>query len=216
MTVYSILGNITKVFVAFALDDPLFDAIQATRFLITAESTGVDIFILLTKSDLLLPCDLQSQLPRIDKWGYKVMAISTKTGKGISEFRKHLQNSALSVLCGPSGVGKTSLLNILLPDLNLKVSDISFRLRRGKNTTRNVELYKIGENSYLADTPGFNRPDITCEPTKLAYFFPELREQNKFRGCKFRNCLHRQEPGCILDKEFERYDIYKEIVQELI
>ena len=79
-----------------------------------------------------------------------------------------------------------------------------------------MELFAIGNGSLLADTPGFNRPEILCEPSDFAYLFPEFRSQLSSSQCKFRNCLHRDEPSCVIDKDFERYSFYRENLEEMI
>ncbi len=210
------IANITKLFVAFSLDQPTFELDQASRFLVTAEQSGVEVGLLLTKSDLLLSSEVQRQILRITDWGYKPLSISVKTGDGLDSLVEQLASTRLSVICGPSGVGKTSLLNTLLPEQQLKVGALSLRLQRGKHTTRHVELFLLGQNSRVADTPGFNRPNIEVEPKKLSYLFPEIRSQTHKNSCKFRDCLHRDEPGCKINKNWERYILYRKYLDELI
>ena len=127
-----------------------------------------------------------------------------------------MRKTKLTVLAGPSGVGKTSLINHLIPTVSLPTSSVSKKLKRGTHTTRLVELFAIGNGSLLADTPGFNRPEIVCEPSDFAFLFPEFRTQLSNSQCKFRNCLHRDEPGCVIDKDLERYPFYRENLEEMI
>jgi len=117
---------------------------------------------------------------------------------------------------GPSGVGKSSLINYLIPGKSIPVGDLSKKLKRGKHTTRHVELFSLGQESFIADTPGFNKPDFDIKPHSLGRLFPEIRSQLKNKKCKFRNCLHLDEPGCIISRNWERYDTYRNFVKEMI
>ena len=117
---------------------------------------------------------------------------------------------------GPSGVGKTTLLNKIIPNINRATSSVSNKIKRGKNTTRNIELFKLSKESYIVDTPGFNILNKYIEPKEIALLFPEFQvqiNQNKIR-CKFRDCLHIDEPGCNLNKKFERYEFYKNLIRD--
>ena len=104
----------------------------------------------------------------------------------------------------------------MIPSISLPTSLVSKKLKRGTNTTRHVELYPIGKGSLLADTPGFNRPEIECEPSNFASLFPEFQTKLSNSKCKFRNCLHRDEPGCAIDKGLERYSFYRHILEDMI
>ena len=149
-------------------------------------------------------------------WGYDCIPVSIHNSQGIDSLIERLRKTKLTVLAGPSGVGKTSLINHLIPTVSLPTSSVSKKLKRGTHTTRHVELFAIGNGSLLADTPGFNRPEIVCEPFDFAFLFPEFRTQLSNSQCKFRNCLHRDEPGCVIDKDLERYPFYRENLEEMI
>ena len=142
--------------------------------------------------------------------------MSGTSGDGIDALLSQIESTRLSVICGPSGVGKTSLLNYLLPDKALPTSEVSGKLRRGRHTTRHVELYSLRNQSLVADTPGFNRPEIQIKPSLLPNLFPEIREQISHIKCRFRNCLHLDEPGCLIDKNWYRYEQYKQMVKDMI
>ena len=129
---------------------------------------------------------------------------------------ERFRETSLTVLAGPSGVGKTSLINYLIPSLSLRTSSVSKKLKRGIHTTRHVELFAIGNGSLLADTPGFNRPEVVSDISGFADLFPEFRAQLVHSKCKFRNCLHRDEPGCVINKDLERYPFYRENLEEMI
>ena len=117
---------------------------------------------------------------------------------------------------GPSGVGKTTLLNKIIPNINRATSTVSKKIKRGKNTTRNIELFEISRESYVVDTPGFNILNNLIKPKDIAFLFPEFKNQINQNGvsCKFRNCLHIDEPGCNLNKKFERYKFYKILIRD--
>ena len=116
---------------------------------------------------------------------------------------------------GPSGVGKTTLLNIIIPGLKNTTAPVSTKIKRGKNTTRNVELFSLSSKSYIVDTPGFNMQTLEIDIGKLPYLYPEIYKQlvKQEIKCKFRNCLHINDQGCNLDKNFERYNFYKEMIE---
>jgi ribosome biogenesis GTPase len=111
-------------------------------------------------------------------------------------------------------VGKSSLINRLIPQLNLKTGTVSGRLERGRHTTRHVELFELPGGGLLADTPGFNQPDLTIAPQDLGNYFPEIRLSEE--PCQFKDCLHRQEPGCHVRTDWERYPVYLTWLEELI
>ena len=116
---------------------------------------------------------------------------------------------------GPSGVGKTTLLNMIIPGLDNKTAPVSSKIKRGKNTTRNIELFSLSSKSYIVDTPGFNMQTLEIDIRELSNLYPEIYKQvvNEGIQCKFRNCLHVNDQGCKLNKNFERYNFYKEMVE---
>ena len=208
------VANVSLVVVALAVDQPAFDPDQASRFLLTAERTELPVQLLLTKCDLLNEDQSAELKNRLSGWGYEPLLLSSETGLGMDDLRQRLQDSPLSVLCGPSGVGKSSLLNALMPTLSLRVGAVSGRLQRGRHTTRHVELFPLNQGSRVADTPGFNRPDLPENPRELVMLFPELRDQLDPWPCRFRDCLHRGEPGCGVQRNWERYALYTAALEE--
>ena len=210
------VANVTLIAICISVEDPLFDSAQTSRFLISAESANIKPLIILTKIDLIKKNDLDLYINKLQFWGYDSLAVSVKNAQGIDLLIKRFNQTKLTVLAGPSGVGKTSLINYLIPSLSLPTSSVSRKLRRGLHTTRHVELFPIGNESLLADTPGFNRPEIVSDISGFAALFPEFREQLTHSTCKFRNCLHRDEPGCVINKDLERYSFYRENLDEMI
>jgi ribosome biogenesis GTPase len=210
------VANVTLASICISVDEPLFDMEQASRFLLTAECSNIKPLIVLTKIDLITKDDLTLYVNKFKCWGYDCIPVSTKTSQGIDLLIERFRKTKLTVLAGPSGVGKTSLINYLIPTASLPIASVSKKLKRGTHTTRHVELFTIGEGSLLADTPGFNRPEIVCYPSGFASLFPEFRTQLTNSKCKFRNCLHRDEPGCVIDKDLERYPFYRESLEEMI
>ena len=210
------VANVTLVSICISLDEPLFDMEQASRFLLTAECAEIQPLVILTKIDLITENDLISYVNQVKSWGYECIPVSIENTQSIDLLIERFKTTKLTVLAGPSGVGKTSLINHLIPSASLPISPVSKKLKRGTHTTRHVELFAIGNGSLLADTPGFNRPEIVCKPSDFAYLFPEFRIQLTKSQCKFRNCLHRDEPGCVINKDLERYLFYRENLEEMI
>ena len=210
------VANCNRVVVVMALVQPDLDPIQLTRFLLTAEATGVQVDLVLTKADLLARERLEEWHQRLGTWGYEPWLVSAHTGAGIERLRQHLAQPGIAVLCGPSGVGKSSLLNALVPDLALRVGAVSGRLQRGRHTTRHVELFAIGAGGLLADTPGFNRPDLPPDPGALAGLFPEVRGRLGAGGCRFTNCLHQGDPGCAVGSDWPRYPHYLQCLDQVL
>ena len=209
------VANVTLVSICVSVDEPLFDMAQVSRFLLTAECANIEPLIILTKIDLIKKNDLILHVNKLKNWGYDCIPISIKNLHSLDSLIERFKKTNLTVLAGPSGVGKTSLINHLIPRLSLPISSVSKKLKRGTHTTRHVELFAIGNESLIADTPGFNRPEISCKPSSFAYLFPEFRIQLNKSQCKFRNCLHRDEPGCVIDKDLERYSFYRENLEEM-
>lgn len=209
------IANVQQILLVFALSEPDLDPYQLSRFLVKAESTGLDIALCLNKSDLLTPEQINAWRDRLNNWGYEPIFISVQTGKGIDQVSDHLKNT-ITAIAGPSGVGKSSLINALIPSAQLRVGEVSGKLGRGRHTTRHVELFELPNGGLLADTPGFNQPDIDCTPEELDIYFPEARQRLAVARCQFSDCLHRDEPNCAVRGDWERYEHYLDFLEEEI
>jgi ribosome biogenesis GTPase len=211
------VANVDLILLVFALAEPSLDPHQLSRFLVKAESTGVDVLLCLNKRDLVSEQIWQSWCDRLKSWGYPPIAISTYTREGIDELAQHLQ-TGVTVVAGQSGVGKSSLINLLIPNLQVRVGEVSQRLGHGKHTTRHVELFALPAGGYLADTPGFMQPNLTVTPQELTDCFPEARQRlASGESCHFNDCLHRRdEPNCVVRGDWERYEHYIAYLEEAI
>jgi ribosome biogenesis GTPase len=209
------IANADQALLVFSLADPPLDPHQLSRFLVAIEQTQLGVVLCLSKTDLVSP-DLQQQwCDRLKGWGYAPVLLSVYQELGLAQIQSHLQHR-ITVLAGPSGVGKSSLINALMPELGIRIGEVSERWRRGKHTTRHVELFALESGGFLADTPGFNQPTLGCLPTELIECFPEVRDTLSTQTCQFKDCLHRDEPGCVVQGDWDRYADYLTFLEEAI
>ena len=210
------IANVDQILLVFALAEPTLDPHQLSRFLVKAESTGMAITLCLNKRDLINDEAISYWQNRLEEWGYRALLVSIREDDELrTELEAELQGK-ITVVAGPSGVGKSSLTNRLIPEQDLRVNSVSGRLGRGRHTTRHVELFELPEGGFLADTPGFNHPDVVCLPEELSNYFPEIRRRLAVADCQFSNCLHRDEPGCVVRGDWERYGDYLALLVEVI
>ncbi|WZL74791.1 ribosome small subunit-dependent GTPase A [Clostridiaceae bacterium 35-E11] len=214
------VANVDQVVIVFAIQQPDPNLGLLDRFLVMAESEMLDITICFNKIDLDNYNRVQELKNIYMHANYHVITTSTKHNIGIDAFKEILKDK-VTVFAGPSGVGKSSLLNTTQPNLALKTGEISQKNERGKHTTRHVELLELDFGGWVVDTPGFSSLDIDyIEVEELQYLF---REFLPFIGdCKFKGCQHVNEPNCaIKERVFEnkicqsRYDSYLQLLQKI-
>lgn len=211
------VANVDRILLVFSLAEPSLDPYQLSRFLVKAESANVEVLLCLNKRDLVDEQMWKVWRDRLNSWGYEPIAISTYTEEGIENLAQHLQ-TGVTVAAGMSGVGKSSLINLLIPNLQVRVGEVSQKMGHGKHTTRHVELFTLPTGGYLADTPGFMQPNLVVTPQDLANCFPEARQRLALGTlCHFHNCLHRRdEPDCVVRGDWERYQLYLDYLEEAI
>ncbi|MFM7425778.1 MAG: small ribosomal subunit biogenesis GTPase RsgA [Elainella sp.] len=209
------IANVDQILLVFALAEPTLDPMQLSRFLVKAESTEIALALCLNKSDLVSTQEQQDWQQRLNTWGYEPTLVSLRQARSWPELQTLLADK-ITVVSGPSGVGKSSLINQLIPQKALRTGAVSGKLGRGRHTTRHVELFELPKGGLLADTPGFNQPDLSCAPSQLAQFFPEARQRLAEASCQFSNCLHRDEPNCAVRGDWERYPHYLTFLEEVV
>jgi ribosome biogenesis GTPase len=210
------VANVSRVVVVVSLKEPAPDPLQITRFLVSAEQLALPVELVLSKADALPPGWLDDWCGRVREWGYSPLPVSTRGGEGLPALAARLTHPGITVLCGPSGVGKSSLLNALVPGLELRVAPVSGRLRRGRHTTRHVALVALpgAPAALVADTPGFNRPALPENPQELARCFPELRALTR-EPCRYLDCRHGGESGCVVGADWPRQAFYRQCLAEM-
>ncbi len=214
------VANIDQALVIFAAKEPNPNFSLLDRFLVTMERQEIPVLICINKEDLALPEEIEEIRTIYQQCGYSVIFTSASKEKGVEELRGVL-NGKTTAVAGPSGVGKSSLTNLLAPNICMETGEISKKLGRGRHTTRHSQLIKLWEETYLMDTPGFTSFYVEdMEKNELRYYFPELQD---YEGCcKFQGCTHIHEPGCMVKEALEngkisrkRYENYLEMYREL-
>ena len=209
------VANISNIYITFSVEEPELNLSQVNRFLISAESMGVEVSLVLTKCDLISDKRRSFLIDKFGQWGYQAITLNSQKSDYFNNLLTELKQKECSIFMGPSGVGKTTLLNMIIPGLKNSTAPVSNKIKRGKNTTRNVELFSISNQSYIVDTPGFNMQPIEVDIKLLPNLYSEIYKQviDEEIKCKFRNCLHLNDEGCNLNKSFERYSFYKEMIE---
>lgn len=217
-----IASNIDQAFLVVTLVSPRTSFGFIDRFLVTAEAYHIPVTLLFNKADLYDEDTLKYQ-ERVRKMykqiGYDSLVCSAAEGTGISEIQQ-LLDKKVTLFSGHSGVGKSTLVNALVPDLDLKTTEISAYSDKGVHTTTFAEMFEIGEDTYLIDTPGIKELGVVDIPKEeVSHYYPEMRDL--LLKCKFNNCLHLKEPGCAVREAVEagkisltRYDSYKSILED--
>lgn len=225
------VANVDLAVLVFSIDEPALNLPLLDKFLVHTESAGLDTLICLTKHDLLstgriMPEEgvpesgLDSVIRLYESIGYPVTVTSAKEGIGIEAVKDRLVGR-IGVFAGQSGVGKSSLLNAMVPGLSLETNQISMKLGRGKHTTRHVELIRLPNGGLVADTPGFSQLDfLQVDAEGLGSCFREFAPFAE--QCRFRGCSHLHEPDCKVQAAKEegaiaasRYEHYVQFLEEI-
>ena len=199
------VANIDALVIFAANVNPVTEPFLIDRVAAIAGDREVPVVLCLNKCDLDPALDLQKIYAIA---GIPVICASAQTGEGVEELKALIRGKTVA-FTGNSGVGKSSMLNRLCPELDLATGEVSEKLGRGRHTTRHVELYSLGDETYVADTPGFSSFDTdqmeVLLKENLQYAFPDF---GRFLGeCQFHDCTHRKEPGCCIRAEVEREEI---------
>ncbi|SCY85294.1 ribosome small subunit-dependent GTPase A [Alkaliphilus peptidifermentans] len=214
------VANVDQAVVVFAITQPEPNLSLLDRFLVLAESQQLDIVICFNKIDLLQKDDYLWMVDIYKNAGYPVLLTSKENNDGINKLKEILAGR-VTVFAGPSGVGKSTLLNRIQSNIKLQTGEISVKSERGKHTTRHVELIPLNQRGWVVDTPGFSSLKVDfMEEIDLAYYFPEILQSKG--ECKFNSCLHENEPSCLVKKRVEekeiaaeRYESYKKLLEEI-
>lgn len=214
------VANIDLALIIFAIAKPQPNLNLLDRFLVMMDYQKVPVTICFNKVDLVDKEEEEKMADIYEKCGYPVLFVSAKEERGIDELHRILDGRTTAV-AGPSGVGKSSLVNRLQPNVQMETGNISRKIERGKHTTRHSEIIPIAGNTYIMDTPGFSTLDIPgFEKEDLQQFYPEFAEYEPY--CRFQGCSHISEPDCGVKDALEegkisqiRYENYKLLYDEL-
>ena len=220
-----VASNLDQTLLIATVKEPRTSLGFIDRFLITAEAFHVPAIIVFNKTDLL-DAEEEEELKKItaiyEAIGYKVLHTSLETKRGLEEVHALLQGKT-TLLSGHSGVGKSTFINLLFPDFQLKTMEVSDWSGKGMHTTTFAEMFDLPDGGSVIDTPGIREMGLyEMEKTELAHYFPEMRE--RMQDCQFNNCVHINEPGCAIKKavanehngiSMERYMSYLTIFESL-
>ena len=212
------VANIDRIIIVSALKEPDLNFEQLNRYIALAKYHNIEAVLCFNKSDLKWDRHVKNKILDIyEPLGYEIVFTSATEHKGLKEFERLLKDRT-SVLCGGSGAGKSSLVNALNPELNLRTKQVSEKIGRGTHTTRHCEIVKINETSRIVDTPGFSNVKFDfIMPQDVDLLFDDI---SRFScRCNYSNCLHKNEDGCAvlanLDKiDLSRYESYLNFVNE--
>lgn len=213
------VANVSQAFVVVSSKNPDLNVTLLYKFLLLCEYNKVRPIICFNKMDIESE-NSKAIGEMLEKSGYEVLYLQGKHGVGIEGLKAKIHDN-ITVFCGPSGVGKSTILNKVLGREVMKTGDISNKLKRGKHTTRHSELVRV-EGGFLVDTPGFSSLELDfIEKDELKYLLPEFEPFNE--ECKFNNCVHFKEPGCKVKEMVEvgrinesRYEFYIRTLEEII
>lgn len=214
------VANVDQALLIFAITHPAPSYNMLDRFLITMNQKGLPAVLCFNKQDLATEEEIRELRETYEACGCKVLFVSVLSPDTLGGLKEILRGRT-TVLTGPSGVGKSTLINTICPGARMETGELSRKISRGKNTTRHVELLAGGEETYLVDTPGFTSLYLMdMEAEELRHYYPEFDE---YEGkCRFDGCVHQKEPGCAVRQALEegkisriRYRNYSELFEEL-
>ena len=214
------VAYVDQALVIFSIVKPNPSPNLLDRFLIKMERQNLPCIICFNKQDIASEKEKAMLYDAYDSSGYKVIFVSALQNEGMDELKRLLAGKTTTV-AGPSGVGKSTIINCLHPEANMETGSISEKIERGRHTTRHSEIIALGDETYIMDTPGFTSLDITdIEKDELASYYPEFKQHEPY--CRFRGCAHISEPDCKVKEAVEkgvisrlRYDNYSLLYEEL-
>ena len=200
------VANVDQALVIFAADKPKPNFNLLDRFLLMMEQKEIPTIICFNKEDLISEKEMEELKEIYSGTGHPVYLMCASTGEGVDEVKACLYGKT-STVAGPSGVGKSTFINLLQSGVRMETGSISEKIDRGKHTTRHSELISINDNSYILDTPGFSSLSVfDMEKEELKWYYPEFE---KVEGqCRFYGCNHISEPGCVIKQAVENGEIH--------
>ncbi len=213
------VANIDHLAVVLSVTSPDPDLLLVDKLLVTAERNGIEPLLIINKIDLGSQEDLNVILEEYQHIGYPIYCVSGKFNTGMDRLSKGLKG--ITTLAGQSGVGKSSIINKLRPDIQLETGSLSRKNQRGRHTTRHVELINLPHGGMIVDTPGFSQMELMdFDPIELQDSYPDFQDYRY--ECRFNGCLHVTEPDCMVREKAEdgtiskgRYDRYIILVEEI-
>lgn len=214
------VANIDQAFLVFAAAKPTPNLNLLDRFLVMMAKHDVETVICFNKQDVVTEEEILKLKQVYEKCGYQVLFLSALLDENVDQVKKRMKDKT-TVFAGPSGVGKSTLINAIKPEANMETGSISEKIERGRHTTRHSEIFHVEGHSYMMDTPGFTSLTIEdIEKEELSEYFIEFQEY--MDSCRFKGCAHINEPGCAVKAALAageinetRYDNYKQIYEEL-
>ena len=214
------VANVDQALVIFAMKQPLPNLRLLDSFLVNMEEKRLQTVICFNKAELVEEKECESLRKTYESAGYKVIFSSMKTDRGLDEIKEVLHGK-LTTVAGPSGVGKSTIINALQSEVKMETDGMMKKMDSGKQTTRHSQLIRIDENSFIMDTPGFGSVDLPeISEDGLDEFFPEMRDEKY--DCKFAGCAHLKEPECAVKEKLlsggianSRYENYQAFYDEL-
>jgi ribosome biogenesis GTPase len=199
------VANVDQALVIFAAKDPEPNFMLLDRFLIMMEQQDVPVAVCFNKTDLVTQEEIQKLEQVYESCGYPVFLTSTLEGRGEEDIRKFLKGKT-TVVAGPSGVGKSSITNLMQGEIEMETGEISRKLKRGRHTTRHSQIIPVADQTYLMDTPGFSSLYLfDMEEDNVKDYFPEFRKYED--QCRFLGCRHISEPDCAVKEALERGEV---------